>query len=384
MPNSPKVATRPGVKHLPKGATGYNRISNSWNRAVQSGLLTTGAAALAMILVIQPETFDTSVRNLARISQMSRGTIQTAMNNLVQLGLADPVMKGNICIGYAVDFSREAPGVDQKLGHGVAQNLDQGGLKIEPHIKTPLQDSSSLRSSELRLASAKASAKPVATISVDRSGQVGFGFSDDQGVIPDAEIARIMTELRKLDIKGDPEDYELREFVTARIAFMTSPEFKGKKLQRGGKETTQDNRNRVIGFSMRIITKDGFKWGSKRVDPVHAERAQRIRAEIAELERRSQIYRMVDGSEITVREHDELMLKVQTHRDELIRKRLALRPESINRDVWRRRVEDLYTIEAATRHLFGDRADHYLVSDEDRTAYRRQANVLREELMRML
>jgi hypothetical protein len=62
---------------------------------------------------------------------------------------------------------------------------------------------------------------------------------------------------------------------------------------------------------------------------------------------------------------------------------MKAKPASVSREDWLRKLQSIYTIEAATQHLFGLEADRYLVADEDRGSYRRRASELREELSRL-
>lgn len=382
-----------GIEHLPQGSTNFYRISNTWSLALKAGAMTVGAIALANLLVVHSEHFDTSVRNMAKCSNMSRGAVQSAMGNLVDLGLADPVMRGNSCLGYRVYFSRtpKIPGIKfepheieggPNIDPVVAQNMGQLGSEFEPHIKTPLQDSS-LRSVERHASTVPAEARPVATISTGIDGQSGFSFADDQGVIPEMDIQRIMAELRRAGIKGDPDDYELRDFITSRIAFMTASTFKGKPMVRGDKDVAQANRNRVVTFCMRIIGKEDFRWSSKRVDPSLRRKADEIRAQIAELTKSAASYRMQDGSVISGVEYDAIALDLQTHRDEMISKRIRRRPDSYTVEAWRRYLNDSFTIKVVAEYIYQQKAPAHLPADEDRSEQRRKISELQAQLAAM-
>lgn len=386
---------KPGVEEIPPGTPHFYRLSNSWAMALKVGAMTVGAIALANLLAVSGKNFDTSVRNISRCSKMSRSAVQNAMDNLVHLGLADPVMNGNHCFGYRVYLGRTPKVVGLKTGPSIALGdgtengpsmawkPDQDGMDSVPLYKEP-EDSSSLRSSE-RIASLRsgASAKPVATITTASDGQVGFGFADDQGVLSELDILKVMTDIRKEDIGGDPEDHELRAMITGRIAFMTSPTFKGHPLVKGGKETAQANRDKVKSFCMRIISKSEFRWASKRVDPVHRDRVETIKRQIADLMRKTETYQLKDGSVVSPSTYSQIMLDLQTHRDQMIEDRIKVRPKAIPSRDWRQKLEERITLELVAKHIYGDAADAHLPADEDRMEYRRQISVLRSELAMM-
>lgn len=382
---------------LEPGTTKFSRIPNSWSDAWLDRRMNDAAMKVIHFFCRKPQGFRVTHRTLAKRLGMGLTTITSAISNLHELGVALRHSDDGRTTGYELNMNIEIPEKpafrkvkeDNSVPETVTMRSQNGNASVPETGTLYKRDSedTSLRSEERAgpsILSGPASARPTATISADKAGQVGFGFSDDQGVIPESDIQRIMDELRKLDIKGNPEDYELRDFITSRIAFMTAPEFRGQKMQRGGKETMQANRNKVIGFCMRIISKPDYRWSSKRVNPEVRGRAESIRQQIAKLERQSQTYRMKDGRELNVSDFDALMLKLRTHQEEMITARMARRPKGLDYREWRDKVRSVITIEAAAYHLYGkDAADSYIPAEDDRLQYRRQANDLREELARM-
>ena len=386
------------IKRKPGAGENFSIIPNSWSDAWLDRRMNDAAMKVIHFFCRKPEGFRVTHRNLAKRLGMGLATVTSAIANLHDLGVALRNSGDGRTTGYEINMNITIPAPeklafvkvskDKSVSETETRRFQNGNTsvsKTETIYKTESQDTS-LRSEERAgpsILSGPARARPTATISADKAGQVGFGFSDDQGVIPETDIQRIMEELRKLDIKGNPEDYELRDFVTSRIAFMTAPEFRGQKMQRGGKETMQANRNKVIGFCMRIISKPDYRWSSKRVNPEVRGKAESIRQQIAKLERQSQTYRMKDGRELNVSDFDALMLKLRTHQEEMITARMARRPKGLDYREWRDKVRSVITIEAAAYHLYGKDADSYIPAEDDRLQYRRQANDLREELARM-
>lgn len=389
-PSSNQRYDRVGSTKVDPKRGGYFLFRNSLQVAAEAGIITPTAYIIAGHIARKPSDYPFTIGNLVRNLTMSRNTIRDAVRNLIQCGMAHEVFnsKGN-SIGFHLNLN-----VEVILPETRGQNLtplacqDFDPTPVQPANPTPVQSADPLYknlpkerpASSLRSESGQT--KTSATIATDRAGQVGFAFSDDQGIIPDQEIARIMTELRKLDIKGNPEDFELKRFVTDRIEFLTSDRVKN-KLQRGGKETVQANRNRIIDMCMKIIVKPEHRWSSKRVDPVHQARAERIKQQISDLERKSQTYRMQDGTEIDGQEYQRRLVELRNHQDDLIRSRMLKRPASIDREEWRRKVEKAYSLEATAACIYGDKAGAYLEVTEDRIGFRKQILVLRQELSMM-
>lgn len=383
----------------------FSMIPCSWSDAWIDRRMTDAAMKIVHFLCRRSTGFKITHRNLAKQLGMGLATVTAAIANLHDLGVALKHLTDSRATGYEIDLNIVIPGssyeefLKTKGSAGVSktetprvsetetgrfQNRNMGVSETETIYKIGLEDTS-LRSEERAASSLRsepASARPVATISVAGDGQVGFSFTDDQGVIPESDIQRIMADIRKTSSKGDPEDYELRQFITDRIAFMTSDTFKGQKLARGGKEVTQANRNRVMSFCMRIIDKPDFRWSSKRVEPAKRGRADAIRQQIAGLMRKAETYRMQDGSEISIAEYDAKMLDLQSHRTDLIAKRLKLRPKSIDPQRYRSKLEAI-TLEDVAKYIYGDKAPSHIPADEDRSEYRRQISALRAELSAM-
>lgn len=369
---------------------GYFLFRNSLQIAAETGLITPTAYIIAGHIARKPKDYPFTIGNLGRNLSMSRNTIRDAVRNLIQCGMAHEVFNSRgASVGFHLNLNAEV--ISPETGGQILTPLngqDFDPTPGEPADPTPVQSTDPLykKLSKERPASSLRSesgqTKASATITTERSGQVGFAFSDDQGVVPDQDIARIMHELRKLDLKGDPEDFELKRFVTDRIEFLTSDRVKN-KLQRGGKEKAQANRNRIVDMCMRIVAKPDHRWSTKRIDPAHQARAERVKEQIADLERRSQTYRMQDGSEINGNEYARRLVDLRNHQDELVRVRMLKRPSNIDREEWRRKVEAAWTIEAVAKHVYGDQASAYLVVDEDRLGFRRQIHALREELSAM-
>lgn len=387
-PTSNQRYDRVGSTKVDPKKGGYFLIRNSLAMAAETGLITPTALIIAVHVARKPKDYVFTIRNLERNLPMTRNTIRTAVRNLVDHQIAHEVFNDvGHSIGFHLDLDAEVilPETGQNLtppgevpDPTPVQSVDPTPVQsVDPLYKNLPKEwpASSLRSES-------GLTKTSATIATDREGQVGFAFSDDQGVIPDQEIARIMTDLRKLDIKGNPEDFELKRFVTDRIEFLTSDRVKN-KLQRGGKETAQANRNRIIDMCMKIISKPDHRWSSKRVDPVHQARAERIKQQISDLERKSQTYRMQDGTEIDGQEYQRRLVELRNHQDELIRSRMLRRPSGIDREEWRRKVEKAYSLEATAACIYGDRAGAYLEVSEDRLGFRKQIHALREELSTM-
>lgn len=368
---------------------GYFLIRNSLAMAAETGLITPTALIIAVHVARKPKDYVFTIRNLERNLPMTRNTIRTAVRNLVDQKIAHEVFndRGH-SIGFHLDLDAEVilPETGQNLTPLNDADFDPTPVhfsdpdpvqSVDPLYKNLPKEwpASSLRSES-------GLTKTSATIATDRAGQVGFAFSDDQGVVPDQEITRIMAELRKLDIKGNPEDFELKRFVTDRIEFLTSDRVKN-KLQRGDKQTSQANRNRIVDMCMKIISKPEHRWSSKRVDPVHQARAERIKQQISDLERKSQTYRMQDGTEIDGQEYQRRLVELRNHQDELIRSRMMRRPSNVDREEWRRKVEKAYSLEATAACIYGDKAGAYLEVTEDRIGFRKQIHELRAELATM-
>lgn len=386
----------------------YSTIPNSWSDAWIDRRMSDHAMKIVHYLCRKFDTYRITQRTLASKLGFGLDTTNKALLNLHELGVASKHVNKGKTVGYTINMNVEIPAGSPTFRRIKDVSDPVSGTRFQPSgrpsdpepdtladpepgslYKTP-SSMTPCPSPSLREEKGQAgSARPAMVMRADQTGQIGISFADDQGVIPDRDVEQIMASLRQENLGGDPEDFELREFVLSRIAFLTRPDFKGKPMVRGDKAVAAANRAKVVKFCMNLIAKDDFRWTSRRVDQTLARRRAARVAQIAkEIEEQRLAVSTVltpSGARISAEENLKNLYAIKDRRDQLISSRLARRPSRYTPAEWRRRLEESFTEEVVAKDLFADKAASMFATDWKRQREGAQARIdqLRAEESRL-
>ena len=335
--------------------SGFSMILNSWIDANLDGRLSHTTITMVLAAARKGERFHLTRGNLVKLTGMSHTTVSKAFGELIELGVASHGYRSGQLFGYNLRMDVDI--ITPNPENGREPHPENG-----PHIKTPDSRTSSLRS-EGRLASSlrsETSRTPGrVTISTAVGGQVGIDFHSTGPSITDRSIDRIVEELRRSDLRGDPEDDELRRFIAKRIEFIESRNWKGKPFETTGKDAERNNRLMIVQLCMGIVRK-GPDWKTKRRDPNERRAAEAAQRTIDTLWKDYDTRLMRDGSLIPVDEYDRITERLRREQARLI----AKDRQETRRPSWE--IEDDYPLDRVARLIYAGEADHYLLSETDR------------------
>lgn len=363
---SPDDAGYVGLTPL-RGRSNFSMVLNSWIDATLDGRLSPSTLTIVLAVARKGERFHLTRGNVVKLVGMSHTTVSKAFGELIEIGVASHGYRGGQLYGYNLRMDVDVSPAGPESGRSTRP---ENGLhsKTQPEI-------TSLRSEEYpfpaSLRSAETGSPSRATIRTDRTGQVGLDFHSSGPAITDRMIDRIIDDLRKEDLRGDPENDELKRFIAKRIEFIESASWKGKPFATSGKDAERNNRMLVVQLCMSIIRK-GADWKTKRRDAAQQRAAEAAQATVDQLWREYDTRHMRDGSFIRVDAYERIVEELRVEQRRLV----AIERAKSRRPSWQ--IEEDFPLDRVARLIYLDKADSYILAEDDRDRRQQIRNRVRE------